>query len=196
MSMKGGPEDQREMDALFARWNDQMDALDAAYAAPTPEPLVPGTALGRPVSEEWKAEMRRRNALLHPLAREMAEAYLRRLDDAGRRRAQALLAAHGRVQWQFTGVIRECFERFLESLDQADLDIALALTAIYDARVGSRDFQRTMYPLRARMKQRGLDAAALFEAAIPLATRHEDPDFGAHGLFVALGRQWERDGRP
>ena len=192
MSMKEAPQDPCALDTLFARWNDQMDALEVVFAAPKPEPLVPGTALGRPVSEAWKTEMRKRTALLHPLAREMAEAYLHRLDDAGRRRAQALLAAHEWVQWQFTGVIRDWYERFLESLDPADLDMALALTAIYDAPTGSRDFQRTIYPIRARMKQRGLDAAALFEAAIPLATRHEDPEWGAHGLFVSLGQQWER----
>ncbi|MDC0747905.1 hypothetical protein [Polyangium mundeleinium] len=193
MSMKGETTEKLDLDELFARWSDQMAVLDAALVIPKIEPLVPGTAPGRPVSEEWKAEMRKRTDLLHPLAREMAEVYLHRLDDAGRRRAQALLAAHRRVVWQFDGVIDDYLERFLQSLDQADLDIALALTAIYDAPAGGRDFHRVIYPRYLEMQRRGIDARALFEAALPLTTRHDDPDFGAHGLFLRLGRRLDDD---
>lgn len=196
MSMKEHAPDRLDLEEIFARWNNRMDALDVAYAAPKPEPLVPGSGLNRPISEEWKAEMRRRKDLLHPLAIEMAEVYRYHLDERGRRRAQVLLAAHPAIVWQWSGVINEWFKRFLQTLDSADLDVALTLTAIYDARAGSRDFLRIIYPVRAQMKQKGLDAAALFEDALSLTTRHDDPNFGAYGLFVSLGRQWDREPKP
>ena len=86
-----------DIERLFERWTDELDALDAAFAAPKPEPLVPGTAPGRPMTEAWIAEMHRRNDMLDPMAREMARVYATRLDAEGRRRVQALLAARSRV---------------------------------------------------------------------------------------------------
>lgn len=180
----------------FTRWDQQMSALDVAYAAPKPEPLVAGAGPSRPVSPQWKAEMRRRRDLLHPLALEMAQVYRLRLDDSGRRRAQALLAEHPLVMWQFEGVVFDFFERFMHTMDQADLAVALALTAIYDARAQSRDFHRFIYPYRIQMKKQGLDAAAIFDDALSLATRHDDPRHGAYGLFVDLGPQWDREPEP
>lgn len=185
-----------DVDEQFTCWDEQMSALDVAYAAPKPEPLVAGATPGRPVSPQWKAEMRRRRDLLHPLALEMAQIYRLRLDDSGRRRAQALLAAHPQVVWQFEGVVFDFFERFMRTLDQADLDVALALTAIYDARAQSRDFHRFIYPYRMQMKKQGLDPAAIFADALPLATRHDDPHYGAYGLFIDLGPQWDREPEP
>lgn len=167
----------------FTRWDEQMSALDVAYAAPKPEPLVAGSGPGRPVSPHWKAEMRRRRDLLHPLALEMAQVYRLRLDDSGRRRAQALLAEHPLVMWQFEGVVFDFFERFMHTMDQADLAVALALIAIYDARAQSRDFHRFIYPYRIQMKKQGLDAAAIFDDALSLATRHDDPGTGRTGCL-------------
>ncbi|MEV6210419.1 hypothetical protein [Kitasatospora sp. NPDC051914] len=188
MQVKRIPGDAQQVDVevLFARWSDEMDALDAAYAAPRPEPLVPGTAPGRPVGEAWKAEMRKRTDLLHPLAREMADTYRHRLDEAGRQRVRMVLASHSPVVWQFIGAIDDYFDRFLQSLARDDLDVALTLTAIYDLRAGSREFQWSMYQVFTAMEQRGLDPRTLFGAGIPLAARHEDPHSGAYGLFTRL----------
>src|SRR5262245_1844076 len=120
-----------EPDDPFARWERELAELDAAYAAPKPAPLVPGTAPDRSMTPEWIAEMARRAAMLRPLAEEMAQVYATRLGDAERRRAQVLLAAHPRVVWQWPSAIRASFDRFLDAGDRAALDLALALTAIY-----------------------------------------------------------------
>ena len=66
------------------------------------------------------------------------------------------------------------------------------MTALYDARAISRDFLRIAHPIRKRMTDAGLDAGTIFDDAVALTHRHDDPEYGAHGLFVSLGRRWDR----
>lgn len=182
-----------EQDELFLRWSKHMAVLDAALTIPKIEVLVPGWTPRQPVPDAWKVEMRRQTDMLNPLASEMADAYLYRLDAEGRQRARELLAAHRVVTWHFEGPIADYLERFLVSLDQADLDKALALIAIYDTRASSRDFHRLIYPWYLKLQKRGIDVCGLFEAALALTTPHEDPDVGAHGLFLRLSRRPEEE---
>lgn len=173
----------------FSRWADELAAIEGEFAAPKPKPME---TPGGPLTPEWTAEMDRRNARLRPLADDMARVYLEHLDDAQRKQAIDLLAAHPKVVWQLPAVIKRAFDRALESGDRDELDRALAMIALYDARAISKDFLRIAYPLRKRMTDSGLDAAAIFDDAVALTHRHDDPEFGAHGLFVSLGRRWDR----
>ncbi|MEM6991447.1 MAG: hypothetical protein AAF721_13145 [Myxococcota bacterium] len=182
--------DDMDLEALFERWDGELAALETALSAPKPPALAPGTGPGRPLTEAWKAEMQRRTAWVQPMALEMAQVYARRLEDAGRRRIQTQLAAHPKVVWQFVGPIKAAYEAFLVSRNDDDMQNALALTAIYDLRSRSRDFERTLYPLLSRMKEQDLDPATRFAEALPLATKHEDPQAGAYGLFVSLAERW------
>ncbi len=187
--MKRAPADAHQLDveALFDRWTGELAELEAQVGPPQIDPLVPGDGPGRPVSDEWRAEGRARTDLLFPLAVEMALVYRHRLDAAGRRRAVALLAGHRRVSWQFESVITAWFARCLQSLAQPDLDVTLALIALFDERATGRDFSRSAYPFYLALGKRGLDAAALFLAGLPLAVPHADPDHGAHGFFRKYG---------
>lgn len=185
-----------DLDALFERWEGELATLETALSAPKPAALAPGVGPGRPLTEAWMTEMQRRTAWLQPMAMEMAQVYARRLDDAGRRRLQAQLAEHPKVVWQFIGPIKAAYEAFLVSRKDEDMLTALALTAIYDLRARSRDFERTLYPLLSRMKEQGLDPATRFGDALPLATQHEDAEAGAYGLFVSLAERWSETSSP
>ena len=188
-----------ELDLL--RWTADLASLERELAAPKPEPLVPGNAPGRPVSPEWRAEMRRRTELVAPTAIAMAHRYAS-ADDAGRRQLVELLAAHPQVMWHWGAVIADAFERYLGPLECGDADddeqlmIALGLVALFDGRATSRDVQRIVVPARTRMAAAGIDAASVFARAEALALGHDDPDVGAAWLFRVLGPAWDERRSP
>ncbi len=182
MSLTRSPADALtlDLDALLVRWRQELAELDRALEIPALDP-------GSPPSSEWQAAMRERTDLLHPLAAELATVYLRRLDANQRRELIELVGAHRLVVWQWSAVISDYFDRFLQSLAQYDFDVACALIAIHDERAQSRDFSRLAYPFFVRIEQRGIDARALFRAALPLAVVHDDPQRGARGFFLQYG---------
>lgn len=181
----------RQIVLPVTRWRTRMEELEQSYSGPVPEPLVPGSAPGRAVSPAWRKEMSERDALLRPLGFEMADAFIL-ADESGRRQCVDLLTRHSRVQWQWPGLVHHAFDAYLNGAETTDLSRALALTAIYDLPAQGRDFHRFMIPMRIRMTENGIDAAAVFDEARDLAIRHDDPDEGAFGLFGTLGSAWDR----
>jgi hypothetical protein len=180
-----------EIEALFDRWADELDELEIALGPPKTQSHEPGAKPGVPPSDVWRAEMRERRNRLHPLAREMAEVYLNRLDAAGRHRARELVAKHKWINWQFEGMCNEYFKRALQSHAKADLDMALTMIVLYGDRSASYDFSRTLAPFFAGLAKRGLDAAGIFRDRLEL-TEDGDPEHGTtRSVFVRCARAGE-----
>lgn len=167
-----------DIEVLFERWSIELD-----HAASTLDP-----ATGKPPELEtplhlvwWLPPLWRDR--LHPLARELAIVYLDRLDAAGRGRAQALVAAHPKLSSQFAELCNDYFDRALQSHAQGDIDVALAMIALYDERADAPDLRRLIHPFFVGLQQRGIDAAGVFRDRLGL-TEHGDPERGARALFL------------